>query len=157
MACNSLPPRFEAGVTTIQSHPHEEHILGVGRCETKMICVLPSDLLDSYDNSVRLFDVRKMRQPLTRVDVGGGAWRVKWHPAPTRKADLLVACMHDGFKTVHFENMAWGEGGSSATIQRFDEHQSLAYGTDWSTLGSTSPSLIASCSFYDHTLHLWKG
>ena len=49
--------RFDAGVTTIQSHPHIEHILAVG----------------SYDSTVRLFDTRKPSTPLTQVDVGGGA------------------------------------------------------------------------------------
>ncbi|KAI9063069.1 WD40 repeat-like protein [Trametes sanguinea] len=141
--------RFEAGVTTIQSHPHIEHILAVG----------------SYDNTVRLFDTRKPLVPLTQVDVGGGAWRVKWHPSPTRRNDLLVACMHDGFKVVRLDLS--GEDPSSAlgaldqpweVIKRFDKHESLAYGVDWSFAGDKGDdgTLVASCSFYDHTLHLWR-
>ncbi|KAI0655085.1 WD-40 repeat-containing protein [Cubamyces menziesii] len=142
--------RFDAGVTTIQSHPHLEHVLAVG----------------SYDNTVRIFDTRKPLVPLTQADVGGGAWRVKWHPSPTRKNDLLVACMHDGFKVVRFDFGSNAEN-SDATlstsdhpwevIKRFDEHTSLAYGVDWS-FGekSDNDTLVASCSFYDHTLHLWR-
>ena len=144
--------RFDAGVTTIQSHPHIEHILAVG----------------SYDNTVRLFDTRKPLVPLTQVDVGGGAWRVKWHPSPKRKNDLMVACMHDGFKVVRFA-FADGDGDvaeslSAATdpwevVTRFDQHTSLAYGVDWSFAagnGDGDRTLVASCSFYDHTLHLWR-
>ncbi|TCD71525.1 hypothetical protein EIP91_008906 [Steccherinum ochraceum] len=67
--------RFEAGVTTIQSHPFVEHLIAVG----------------SYNNTVSMFDVRKPLRPLVQADVGGGAWRVKWHPSPERKHDLLVA------------------------------------------------------------------
>ncbi|KAJ7487605.1 WD40-repeat-containing domain protein [Mycena galericulata] len=127
--------RFEAGVTSIQSHPHGEHEFAVG----------------SYDNTVRLFDKRKPLVPVTQVDVGGGAWRVKWHPSPSRKNELLVASMHDGFKVVRF---AFGDDGS---VKRFDSHTSLAYGADWSFSETEGETLIASCSFYDHSLHLWTG
>ncbi|KAH9849755.1 WD40-repeat-containing domain protein [Lenzites betulinus] len=141
--------RFDAGVTTIQSHPHIEHILAVG----------------SYDNTVRIFDTRKPLVPLTEADVGGGAWRVKWHPSPARKSDLLVACMHDGFKVVKLD---FGAGDPSTTlassdqswevVKRFDGHTSLAYGADWSFArdGGDEDTFVASCSFYDHTLQLWR-
>jgi len=133
--------KFEAGVTSIQNHPHVEHLLAVG----------------SYNNSVQLFDVRKPLTPLVRADVGGGAWRVKWHPAEDRKNDLLVACMHDGFKIVRF-----GEdfSGDSQIVKRHDEHKSLAYGVDWSyaqPCSSNGETLIGSCSFYDHKMDLWIG
>ncbi|TFY69242.1 hypothetical protein EVJ58_g515 [Rhodofomes roseus] len=139
--------RFDAGITTIQSHPHIEHLLAVG----------------SYDNTVRLFDARKPLVPLTQADVGGGAWRVKWHPSPERKNDLLVACMHDGFKVVRFSlsdlNDTSQDQPGWEVVKRFDEHESLAYGVDWSFAEASKDedTLIASCSFYDHTLHLWRG
>jgi len=142
--------RFDGGVTTIQSHPHIEHLIAVG----------------SYDNKVRLFDTRKPLIPLTDVDVGGGAWRVKWHPSVERKHDLLVACMHDGFKVVRFhpsssapENNILTDGTRHEITQRFDQHQSLAYGVDWSFKrdDDEDSTLIASCSFYDCALHLWRG
>ncbi|KAK7694654.1 hypothetical protein QCA50_001841 [Cerrena zonata] len=135
--------RFDAGVTTIQSHPYIEHLMAVG----------------SYDNTIRLFDARKPLVPLTQLDVGGGAWRVKWHPSEKRKNDLLVACMHDGCKIIRFdvegENIA--DGGT--VIQRFDEHKSMAYGADWSYAeeDTNRNTLVASCSFYDHVLYTWRG
>jgi len=144
--------RFDAGVTTIQSHPHIEHLIAVG----------------SYDNSVRLFDTRRPLTPLTEADVGGGAWRVKWHPSPERKRDLLVACMHDGFKVVHFSLGDADSGDASSSyraegeqwniVKRFDEHESLAYGVDWSFAdnGTSNDTLVASCSFYDHMLRTWR-
>ena len=140
-------------MTAIQSHPFVEYLLAVG----------------SYDSTVRLFDTRKPLVPLTQADVGGGAWRVKWHPSPTRQRDLLVACMHDGYKVVRFD---FGGSDSSGVVEailsstrpweivrRFDEHTSLAYGVDWSFNGDsdkTTGTLVASASFYDHTLHIWR-
>jgi len=134
--------RFDAGVTTIQCHPHVEHVIAVG----------------TYDNSIRLFDARKPLSPVAHTDVGGGAWRAKWHPSATRKDDLLVACMHDGFKIVQFGLEPIVD--RCDIIKRYDAHESLAYGVDWSFAAGgnrNSDTIIASCSFYDHTLHLWSG
>lgn len=125
----------------------------------------------SYDNTVRLFDVRKPLVPLAQADVGGGAWRVKWHPSAHRKDDLLVACMHDGFKVVRFDTdgLLNRQGRSNSdsknwdVVKRFDDHESLAYGVDWSfdseigTNKAEAGSLIASGSFYDCSLRLWSG
>jgi len=143
--------RFDAGVTCIQSHPSIEHLIAVG----------------SYDATVRLFDSRRPLRPLAQADVGGGAWRVKWHPSPSRDHDLLVAAMHDGFKIVRFHDIGHqtrppsdANDGNWEIIRRYDDHQSLAYGVDWSHntwQDQPGQTLIASASFYDHTLHLWRG
>ena len=117
----------------------------------------------SYDNTVRLFDARNPLKPLTRVDVGGGAWRVKWHPSPERKHDLLVACMHDGCKVIQFDIAGESEPSlkitSDTLLKRFEKHESMAYGADWSfaPTSSAKDTLIGSCSFYDHLLQLWRG
>ncbi|KAL1670350.1 WD40-repeat-containing domain protein [Schizophyllum commune] len=138
--------RFDSGITTIQTNPHIEHIVAVG----------------SYDNSVRIFDARNMRSALSQSDVGGGAWRTKWHPSPSRSMDLAVACMHDGLKVrgsfnVVFQVLRYETGfAESQVIKRFDEHQSLAYGVDWAHSTAVDETIVASCSFYDHTLHLWR-
>jgi len=150
---------FEAGVTAVQSNPHVEHLLAVG----------------SYDAVVRLFDARNIREPLITANAGGGAWRVKWHPDIRRKTDLLVACMHDGFKVVHFETqpvpcVEQSEGRTALSFvsytiaARNDDHASLAYGADWQFSPSASSrnlaegsSVIAGCSFYDHMLSVWRG
>ncbi|KAF8973930.1 WD-40 repeat-containing protein [Flammula alnicola] len=142
--------RFDAGVTSIQSHPHVEHLLAVG----------------SYDDTVKLFDGRKLSSPITEVDVGGGAWRVKWHPSETRKHDLLVACMHDGFKVVRFgsasDDIDTSDGATFSdtpqVIKRNDDHESMAYGADWSYAPPlvNRETLIGGCSFYDHKMSLWS-
>ncbi|VDB84488.1 unnamed protein product [Peniophora sp. CBMAI 1063] len=142
--------RFDAGITSIQSHPHIEHVIAVG----------------SYDNTVRLYDRRKLTTPMTQAEVGGGAWRVKWNPSPKRTHDLLVAAMHDGFKVVKFHDM-WTKEDTPPVfsekwdvIERFDKHESLAYGVDWSYatgVDERGQGLIASASFYDCVLHTWRG
>jgi len=116
----------------------------------------------SYDEHVRIFDTRKPLVPVSTVHVGGGAWRVKWHPSPGRGQDLLVACMHDGFKIVHISSAVFGVTGEidqSVVTTAFKEHESLAYGVDWSTsenvVGPSSQTLVASGSFYDHSLRTW--
>jgi diphthamide biosynthesis protein 7 len=76
--------------------------------------------------------------------------------------------MHDGFKVVRFDLdglLGDREKGPENTsdwevIKRFDSHESLAYGVDWSfgehDTGRVE-TLIASGSFYDHALYLWSG
>ncbi|KAF9526455.1 WD-40 repeat-containing protein [Crepidotus variabilis] len=145
--------RFEAGVTTIQNHPHIEHLVVVG----------------SYDNTIRLFDTRKMVTPLVSTDVGGGVWRAKWHPSPARKNDLLLACMHDGFKTIHFSSSTPADSPTTLEkntqfseseghiVKHYTAHESLAYGADWShapALGNRQ-TIVGCCSFYDHKMSLF--
>ena len=70
--------------------------------------------------------------------------------------------MHDGCKILRFDL----NGGRDKTltidkdaniIKNFSEHESMAYGVDWSYAPTDGESLIASCSFYDHKLCLWRG
>lgn len=44
-------------------------------------------------------------------------------------------------------------------IRRNDEHESLAYGVDWSRIPETGEegTVIGSCSFYDAEARLWRG
>jgi len=123
------------GVCSIQSSPHQEHLLATG----------------SYDESVLLWDLRQPRSPLSETRVGGGVWRVKWHPH--LPGLLATASMHNGFHVIRYD-----EAGQGAVVQEFHEHESLGYGIDWqhsSPDQQRTSSLLASCSFYDHSLRLW--
>ena len=125
-------------MTSIQSHPSREHYWAVG----------------SYDERLRLYDARQMRLPMCETEVGGGIWRVKWHPTDPRK--LLLGCMHGGFMVLD------GAGLDGCTyieapmdiICRFDGHESIAYGCDWERAAPES-HLVYSCSFYDAAFHIW--
>ena len=112
----------------------------------------------SYDETLLLWDTRNMVQPLKELRLGGGVWRIKW-----RKNDYIAtACMHNGFNIVHCHV---GTGDPMEVVCSYREHKSLAYGVDWCRqshsmtsahpAGSTELALLSSCSFYDHSMHLW--
>ncbi len=142
-------------MTTIASSPFKEHILAVGRYVSPLYraAVQPSRCPHSYDENLRIFDSRNIRSALHTVPTGGGIWRTKWHPSPARPGDLLLACMHGGAKTVRL-----GGGGDGWEITHdFQAHESIAYGAGWGTeVDDAGESTVATCSFYDHTLHLWR-
>lgn len=151
------------GVTSAIKNRDNEHLLATG----------------SYDEYVRIWDTRRMKYPVHEVHVGGGIWRIKWHPFSTKY--ILVAAMHHGF---HILQLDYTLGVN--VIASYNEHKSLAYGVDWhwfqyessfnipkedhttssssmeetDNVGNTvcwnTRNIIASCSFYDRSLHLWS-
>jgi diphthamide biosynthesis protein 7 len=140
---------FEAGVTAISSHPSLDNIFAVG----------------SYDEHVRLYDYRKMAEPLSKVPVGGGVWRIKWHPSTwsgesSCRGKLLVAAMHGGCRIVNFPSLDGGVEEYTAeeadVLSEFTAHESMAYGADWISFGSPELEAAASCSFYDRKAFIWE-
>jgi diphthine methyl ester acylhydrolase len=78
--------------------------------------------------------------------MGGGVWRFKWHP--TRQSVALLACMQNGFAIV-----SWDESKPKLSrVLEYPHQKVLAYGASWSLAES---DLVATCSFYDKSLHLW--
>lgn len=134
----------EAGVCTVHSHPTREHVLATG----------------SYDEKLRIWDTRAMRrQPLHEENLGGGVWRLKWHPSADLPSHLLAACMHNGFHVVKV-GLTEALGGQSAeagakVVASYHDHESLAYGSDW-CYDDMNRGLVVSCSFYDNALHMWR-
>ncbi|KAL7524037.1 hypothetical protein ACHAXR_000414, partial [Thalassiosira sp. AJA248-18] len=116
---------FEAGVTAISSHPKTSHVFAVG----------------SYDEYVRLYDHRKMDQPMMKVCVGGGVWRIKWHPSCWRDGEetqgfggkMLVAAMHGGCRVVNIPTLEPPHASDAEVeiLSKFTAHESMAYGADW--------------------------
>ncbi|KAL3876176.1 hypothetical protein ACJMK2_034047 [Sinanodonta woodiana] len=147
--------RHTMGVCSIQSNPIQEQIVATG----------------SYDEQLCIWDSRQMRRPLQDIGLGGGIWRVKWEPwSGTR---ILTATMYNGFHLLQADSTS---GAAIDILSRYTKHESLAYGADWCRLNSNqnvgpcektvdsettfsaTPAkyLISTCSFYDHSLHLWE-
>lgn len=81
----------------------------------------------------------------------GGIWRTRWHPSTKRKGDILNACMHGGFAVVRLAE-DYSEGEITATFPG-----TLGYGADWSRREDDGEgSVVATCSFYDHIMHVWR-
>jgi WD40 repeat protein len=118
------------GVCSVASHPSQPHVFASG----------------SYDEMVCVWDTRHMMQPLCEVGVGGGVWRLKWHPVD--KGLLLAACMHNGCHVLQWET------GLLSVVVGYYQHKSLLYGIDWGRMRRYE-SVVASCSFYDQAFHLW--
>ncbi|XP_034896799.1 uncharacterized protein [Populus alba] len=126
------------GVCCIAKSPRDPNILLTG----------------SYDEYLRLWDVRSISKPVneTSVCLGGGVWRVKHHPYVP--GVVLAACMHNGFAVVKIDE----EKGE--VMETYTKHGSLAYGADWQrgTLShkvKQNSSVVATCSFYDRLLQIW--
>jgi len=96
-----------------------------------------SVLIGSYDESVRLWDLRTPRNCVSQLGVGGGVWRIK---AQENNDYIAIAAMSGGFKIIQ---------NTSSTLAPFLEytghHNSLAYGLDW--VGDYT--MLAGASFYD--------
>lgn len=84
-----------------------------------------------------------MRRPICNINVGGGVWRIKWKP--NTHDYILVAAMYNGFKILN----------DKLIVETcYDEHESIAYGADWSW--ESGSDIVATCSFYDHKLCISK-
>jgi len=137
----------EAGVTAMECHPSDENLLVTG----------------SYDAKVRLWDTRMMNRPTNDIDLGGGIWRLKWHPEKT--ARLLVAAMRGGFHICELNDKSelrvlntYREHGKlprDANESQISSDEILAYGADWGPL-SDQHDVVYSCSFYDKEVHVWS-
>ncbi|GAB2289495.1 hypothetical protein Dimus_023805 [Dionaea muscipula] len=110
-------------------------------------------LTGSYDEYLRVWDVRSISKPVneTSIGLGGGVWRIKYHPFV--RDLLLVACMHNGFAIVKINE------GNAEVTETYTKHGSLAYGADWqrgrSAQKDGGSSVVATCSFYDRLLRVW--
>jgi hypothetical protein len=122
--------------------------------------------------------------PLARLeDVGGGTWKIKWKP-PTRLAEtrgeqysLLVACMYGGSRVLRLaQDPAVGWTLGHDLCGTYTAQGSITYGacwmnegcqteqarTAWTAVNPTSrlsvrnENAVATCAFYEKSLHLWE-
>ena len=116
-----------AGVTCISSHPDKPYCLLTG----------------SYDESLKLWDTRSMKSPLSQIELGGGIWRLKWHPYHTDV--LAAACMYNGFHVLSCNQ-------NTMNVLDSFEHGSISYGADWQW--NQDSLILGTCSFYNHLFQI---
>jgi len=125
------------------------HALKTVRHDAGVTAILPVEsqpyiFTGSYDEHVRVFDTRMTKTPVAVCHVGGGAWRLRWHPSDSKR--LLVAAMHTGAAELQI-----GDAFVPTITQQFIQHTSMVYDVSW----CVGNSLAASCSFYDRLLCVW--
>lgn len=148
-------------------HVNKKHTMGI--CSILSSDDNPNELLTgSFDEYLRQWDKRNMNQPVKDIKLGGGVWKIK--PQNLNKNIILCACMQHGFVIVDLNSLT--------ILCNYKQHGSLAYGCDWQGNDSMNQltelmddcmnedamcdnkmfldCLIASCSFYDKTVHVWK-
>ncbi|XP_010269552.1 PREDICTED: diphthine methyltransferase homolog [Nelumbo nucifera] len=130
------------------------HKMGVC-CVSKSSMDCNTLLTGSYDEHLRVWDVRSISKPVTEnsICLGGGVWRIKHHPLVPNL--ILAACMHNGFAVVGIKE------GNIKLLETYNKHDSLAYGVDWQRGTSSKEGgrkrgyVVATCSFYDRLLRIW--
>ncbi|TPX67934.1 hypothetical protein SpCBS45565_g03454 [Spizellomyces sp. 'palustris'] len=138
---------------------NRRHQAGVCKKESLSFCINIVPPI-SYDESIMIWDTRKMRTPLLEHHTGGGVWRLKWHP--TDPGRLLAACMHNGFHILNVDT----DAARCESVCSYMEHGSLAYGADWrysnlklnleeNPVRKSAKDTLGTCSFYDHIFHVW--
>jgi len=111
-------------------------------------------LTGSYDEFLRVWDIRSTLKPVSKysISLGRGVWRIK--PHPSIPGLVLAACMHNGFDVQVGDEIA-------IVAESYAKHKSLAYGAVWQRGERVEDktrweSLVATCSFYDRLLRIWK-
>ncbi|KAL3724384.1 hypothetical protein ACJRO7_029541 [Eucalyptus globulus] len=156
----SLLSHFETEIEIEQEWKHMILSLFQNSKEYKMgVCYITKSISDpnvvltgSYDEHIRVWDIRSISKPVNQSSIcfGGGVWRIKQHPHVP--SVVLAACMHDGFALVDLR------GEAIKIAETYNRHSSLAYGADWQKGTSKERKrenmVIATCSFYDRLIRI---
>jgi diphthamide biosynthesis protein 7 len=136
---------FEAGVCSILTPSRNNKDILNGFTENNIFC-------GSYDERVYLLDKRNLKKCVSKSEkLRGGVWKMKLSPFENH---LVCACMHIGLNIVDLASLK--------LEMNYEKHglDNLAYGCDFYSkrvdkMGENC-DLIASCSFYNHNLRVWK-
>ncbi|KAM0474602.1 hypothetical protein ACHAPX_007546 [Trichoderma viride] len=124
----------------------------------------------SYDDHLRVFAIHDLHesyglkrvQLLTDANLGGGVWRLKLTDIQTvgssTRIRILASCMYAGARLVEIVTDNSGQSWNCVVLARFEEHKSMNYASDISSLYPTADGRIriVSTSFYDKLLCLWE-
>jgi diphthine methyl ester acylhydrolase len=142
--------QFIAHITKGQ-HPFA-HLALICSHTAGVVSILPiSDTLvftGSYDDYLRVFDYRNLKDSISSVDLEGGVWRILPRPQ-SKTSSFLTCCMQLGAQTVSLLD----ESPMLRREQIFEpvEERRLIYGASWH-----SKDVAAICSFYEKSLYICK-
>lgn len=115
------------GQTSGEFHPTEDHYFVQG----------------GYDDTIRMWDTRNWKKPISELQLGGGVWRTRFISSGDH---LVVPCMYNNAKLI--EN----DKGILKEVFETKVHDSIAYGGCW----IEKKRLFSTCSFYDKKVALWS-
>eukprot|EP00435_Cladocopium_sp_Y103_P015666 s2559_g3.t2 len=124
---------------TFSNRSHEAGVISLACNPNKDVQLLTG----SYDEHLRLFDLRHMKAPLLRSNrLGDGAYQLSWHSQ--RPGLFAVAAMRCGFPIFELKDV--GDEGEAAAFNSLGgyceaakegSHGSLGYGISWQMLGGS--------------------
>ncbi|KYO00958.1 conserved protein, unknown function, partial [Plasmodium reichenowi] len=105
-----------------------------------------------YDNNIRIFDLRNIREPIQTVDVNSSIWRMKFLYKNNSVDNLLVAACDGGAKIFKKSNndFIYDKG--------IFNNSELTYGIDVIDMlrpKNEKKKIYLSCSFYNKEVQLW--
>lgn len=139
--------------STGYSH-HEAGVVSILSPSTKWNNSNPSQLWTGlYDDHLRVLDLRLIEGELLqglvpkvhhKENLGGGVWRLIPSPVDER---VLSCCMYDGARIILPVD-------DKFSVDKYfkADHTSMCYGGDWASSGD----FVATCSFYDNVVQVWK-
>jgi diphthamide biosynthesis protein 7 len=95
----------------------------------------------SYDETLRVWDLRGRIKAVEEKSLGGGVWRL----LEMGGDKVLASCMHAGGRVVRKQDLE--------VVATWEENESMNYGGH---VHPNAPEVIASCSFYDKRLCIWS-
>ncbi|KAH6653733.1 hypothetical protein BKA67DRAFT_658076 [Truncatella angustata] len=117
-------------------------------------------LTGSYDDHIRVYVAGAAPRLLAKLNLGGGVWRLRVMRFDTDTkglggwtATILASCMYTGARVVKLSG-TWYEC-KMEVLARFEEHESMNYGSDFRLSANGESARIVSTSFYDKRLCVW--
>jgi len=124
----------------------------------------------SYDESLRIIDVRKFGDCLFQKKIDCSIWDINQTNFKSMASLFLMANVYEGFNVFEFDKEKIISDPNNKEIKNIFSfplekegilnhtlnHKTIVYGVDSTHLSSDDELYVTSCSFYDNTVSFWK-